>query len=84
MQHLGTWYLLKVNELPLQKLLPFRTGSINCESGTKRRETKPWGGPPKPDKSTLGPRLKRIKKFIFLTIQLFLRCIQLLEENMSS
>lgn len=64
-------------------MLPFQTGSINCESRTKRRETKPWDVPPKPDKSTLGPRLKKIKKFIFVTIQMFLRYIQLLEENMS-
>lgn len=64
-------------------MLPFQTGSINCDSGTKRRETKPWDVPPKPDKSTLGPRLKKIKKFIFVTIQLFLRYIQLLNENMS-
>lgn len=64
-------------------MLPFQTGSINCESGTKRRETKPWDVPPKPDNSTLGPCLKKIKKFIFVTIQLFLRYIQLLEENMS-
>lgn len=64
-------------------MLPPQTGSINCDSGTKRRETKPWDVPPKPDKSTLGPRLKKIKKFIFVTIQLFLKCIQLLKENMS-
>lgn len=51
-------------------MLPFQTGSIKCDSGTKR-ETKPWDVPPKPDKSTLGPRLKKIKKFIFVTIQLF-------------
>lgn len=49
-------------------MLPFQTGGNNCESGTKRRETKPWDVPPKPDKSTLGPRLKKIKKFIFVTI----------------
>lgn len=62
---------------------PFQTGSINCDSGTKRRETKPWDVPPKPDKSTLGPRLKKIKKFIFVTIQFLKRYIQLLKENMS-
>lgn len=62
-------------------MLPFQTGSIKCDSGTKRRETKPWDVPPKPDKSTLGPRLKKIKKFIFVTIQLLLRHIQLLREN---
>lgn len=49
-------------------MLPFQTGSKNCESGTKRRETKPWDVPTKSDKSTLGPRLKKIKKFIFVTI----------------
>lgn len=49
-------------------MLPFQTGSNNCESGTKRGETKPWDVPPKPDKSTLGPRLKKIKKFTFVTI----------------
>lgn len=64
-------------------MLPFQTGSIKCDSGTKRRETKPWNVPPKPDKSTLGLCLKKIKKFIFVTIQLFLRDIQLLRENMS-
>lgn len=63
-------------------MLPFQTGSVNCESGTKR-ETKPWDVPPKSDKSTLGPRLKKIKKFIFVTIQLFLTYIHLVEENMS-
>lgn len=62
-------------------MLPFQTGSIKCDSGTKRRETKPWDVPPKPDKSTLGPRLKKIKKFIFVTIQLFLRHIQLLKRK---
>lgn len=66
----------------IHRMLPFQTGNINHESGRKRPETKPWGVPPRSDKSTLGPCPKKTK-FVFVTIQLFFRCIQVLEETRS-